>query len=232
LSTISPDASRRLYLPLPPPQAAPTLPSLSFVLGTERALDYAALTFEPEIEGYLRDLAQAHVVPRRSSSSQAHHHVNFAAEARKTKPPPHEGPPPSSLSSPQKEEEEKEEEAQFPESFHCTLFHHSQKFITLGSAPYRVHFDSPLRVIPHCLAIIPVSISIAGRRGAVVVPRAHITLGWIPPWKPKMSLLVESLSPGEKVQTHMGAFSFEEVPLGPLKDREVSATLQAFEKKD
>eukprot|EP00397_Hematodinium_sp_SG-2012_P011041 GEMP01011169.1.p1 GENE.GEMP01011169.1~~GEMP01011169.1.p1 ORF type:complete len:867 (+),score=182.77 GEMP01011169.1:31-2631(+) len=114
-----------------------------------------------------------------------------------------------------------------PEAFHCTLYHHKQKIISVGSADYSVYFDAPIRLIPRGIAIIPVVVF----AGESELQRGHVTLGWVDPWKAKHGSLLENIAPGEKVQTHMGAFAVEEVPFEPLQHEKKSATLQPFEKK-
>lgn len=113
-----------------------------------------------------------------------------------------------------------------PETFHCTLFHHKQKIISLGTADYTVSFDSPIRLVQQGIAVAPVSVLLGTR----LLTRGHVTLGWIEPWKAKYGALLESTPPGEKVQTHMGAFAVEDVPCGSLQ-MITKATLQAFERR-
>jgi len=115
---------------------------------------------------------------------------------------------------------------QYPEIFHVTMYHHTQKIIRYGSAPYKIRFYTTARVVKNCIAMIPVHILVDDQ---IIINRAHITLGWVSPWRPKLSGGLENLQIGEKLQTHMGAFNFEEVSLGPLCNQNVPATLRAFE---
>lgn len=113
-----------------------------------------------------------------------------------------------------------------PETFHCTIFHHTQKIIFFGAGDYSIEFDSALRHAGGKIAILPVAVFLADQ----LLQRGHITLGWGEPWKAKHGALLEDPKDGE-IQTQFGTFSVEEVPDHTLRNQKRRAVLRVFERR-